>query len=90
MPKAATELYSQHATHTPPAPQPVSNPKYEVPKGKWSGGFYVIDQAALAKATNSTALNKFVTIGIEPLHLATNRSKRTFYRRKALFALCVI
>lgn len=57
--------------------KPVCVPEYEIPKGKKSGGLYVLDQAALAKATNSTPLNKFVTLGTEPFHLATNRSKPT-------------
>ena len=55
--------------------QPVPVPEYELPKGKTSGGFYVLDQAAVIKATKSAALNKFVTIGTEPFHLSTNRSK---------------
>ena len=50
-------------------------PEYEIPKGRKSGGLHVVDQAALAKATNSVPLNKFVTLGSEPFHLATNRSK---------------
>lgn len=53
----------------------MKNPEYEIPKGRKSGGFVVLDQAALAKATKSTALNKFVTLGSEALHLASNRSK---------------
>jgi hypothetical protein len=57
------------------ATQPVSNPTYEVPKGKVAGGFYLIDQAALAKATQSIALNKLVNFGQQPFHLPTNRSK---------------
>jgi hypothetical protein len=55
--------------------KPVPVPSYEIPKGKKSGGLYVLDQAALAKATNSNALNKLVTLGSEPFHLPTNRSK---------------
>lgn len=55
--------------------KPVSVPSYEIPKGRKSGGLYVLDQAALAKATKSTALNKLVTLGSEPFHLPTNRSK---------------
>lgn len=50
---------------------------YEIPKGKKSGGLYVLDTAALAKATNSVALNKLVTLGSEPIQLATNRSKHS-------------
>jgi hypothetical protein len=55
--------------------KPVPVPSYEIPNGKKSGGFYVLDQAALAKATKSTALNKLVTLGSEPFHLPSNRSK---------------
>jgi hypothetical protein len=78
MPKATNDLFSQRVAPTLPVAPPVSNPKYDLPKGKWSGGFYVVDQAALAKATNSKPLNKFLTIGIEPLYLATNRSKKAY------------
>tara|TARA_R110002003_G_scaffold25_19_gene1283 strand:+ start:877 stop:4176 length:3300 start_codon:yes stop_codon:yes gene_type:complete len=55
--------------------KPVPVPNFEIPKGKKSGGLYVLDQSALAKATKSTPLNKLVTLGSEPFHLATNRSK---------------
>ena len=58
-----------------PAIKPVPIPEYEIPKGRKSGGLHVLDQAALAKATNSIALNKFVTFGSDPFHLPTNRSK---------------
>lgn len=57
--------------------QPVNNIKYEIPKGKASGGFHFLDQNALAKATKSTALNKLVNLGSEPMHLPANRSKLT-------------
>ena len=53
----------------------MKNPEYEIPKGRKSAGFVVFDQAALAKATNSSALNKLVTFGSEPFHFASNRSK---------------
>jgi hypothetical protein len=55
--------------------KPVPVPNFEIPKGKKSGGLYVLDQSALAKATKSTPLNRLVTLGSEPFHLATNRSK---------------
>jgi hypothetical protein len=64
----------------------VRNPVYEIPKGRKSGGLHVVDQAALAKATNSNALNKFVTFGSEPLHLATNRSKHLNHKTKQCFS----
>jgi hypothetical protein len=54
---------------------------YEIPKGRKSGGLYVLDPVALAKATNSIALNKLVTLGSEPLQLATNRSKQPFCQK---------
>jgi hypothetical protein len=50
-------------------------PSFEIPKGRKSGGLYVLDQAALIKATKSIALSKHVTLGSEPFHLPTNRSK---------------
>lgn len=53
------------------------NPEYEIPNGRKSGGLYIVDQAALAKATKSTALNKLVNLGTQPHHLATNRSKHS-------------
>lgn len=56
------------------AVQQVNNIKYEIPKGKASGGFHFLDQNALAKATKSTALNKLVNLGSEPLHLPANRT----------------
>ncbi|KAF2706433.1 hypothetical protein K504DRAFT_81206 [Pleomassaria siparia CBS 279.74] len=62
-------MFSQRA-----AVQPVSNPKYEIPTGKASGGFHFLDQSALAKATKSTPLNVLVNLGSEPLHLAANRT----------------
>lgn len=55
--------------------QPIAVPEFELPKAKSSGSFYVFDQAALIKATKSIALNRFVTLGSEPFHLPTNRSK---------------
>jgi hypothetical protein len=58
--------------------KPVPVPSYEIPKGKKSGGLYVLDQSALAKATKSAPLNKLVTLGSEPFHLPTNRSKLHF------------
>jgi hypothetical protein len=58
-----------------PVLQLVNNPKYEMPTGKQSGGFTFLDQAALASATKSTALNKLVNLGSEPFHLPANRSK---------------
>ncbi|KAF2276919.1 uncharacterized protein EI97DRAFT_325221 [Westerdykella ornata] len=74
VPKSTADIFAQRAASTPLALRPVSNPKYDIPAGKVIGGLYVIDQNALAKATNSVPLNKFVNIGTEPLHLATNRT----------------
>lgn len=74
VPRTTTEMFTPRAlSNTSVKPVPV--PSYEIPKGKKSGGLYVLDQAALAKATKSTALNKLVTFGLEPFHLSTNRSK---------------
>lgn len=79
IPKTTTEIFAQqHVTSTPSIKQ-VRVPEYEIPRGKKSGGLYVLDQAALAKATNSTPLNKFVTFGTEPFHLATNRTALPLY-----------
>jgi hypothetical protein len=55
--------------------KPVPVPSFEIPKGRKSGGLYVLDQAALIKATKSIVLSKHVTLGTEPFHLPTNRSK---------------
>lgn len=74
MPKPTAETFVQRPVHQPFV-QPIAVPEYEIPKGKTSGSFYVFDQAALIKATKSVALNKFVTLGTEPFHLPTNRSK---------------
>ncbi|KAH7083109.1 hypothetical protein BKA63DRAFT_143271 [Paraphoma chrysanthemicola] len=59
--------------------KPVPVPSYEILKGKKSGGFYVLDQSALATATKSTPLNKLVTLGSEPFHLPTNRTALPLY-----------
>jgi hypothetical protein len=75
VPKSTAEIFAQPRVIPPSFVKPVCVPDYVIPKGRKSGGLYVVDQAALAKATKSTALNKFVTIGSEPFHLATNRSK---------------
>ncbi|KAI8935154.1 hypothetical protein NX059_007747 [Plenodomus lindquistii] len=80
IPKSTTEMFAQQRSM--PATsfvQPVRVPEYEIPKGRKSGGLYVVDQAALAKATNSIALNKFVTLGSESFHLATNRTALPAY-----------
>ena len=76
VPKSTTEQFAQQPAQSA-FPRPVRNPVYEIPKGRKSGGLYVLDTAALARATNSTALNKLVTLGSEPLQLATNRSKQS-------------
>jgi hypothetical protein len=75
LPKSTADIFAQQRPHPLPVVKPVRVPEYDIPKGRKSGGLYVLDQAALAKATKSTALNKFVTLGSEPFHLATNRSK---------------
>jgi hypothetical protein len=74
MPRTTTELFAQRSMSGTMA-KPVPVPSYEIPKGRKSGGLYVVDQVALTKATKSIALNKLVTLGSEPFHLATNRSK---------------
>lgn len=70
----AEQLVQQPASST--FAKPVRNPVYEIPKGKKSGGLYVIDINSLAKATNSVPLNRLVVLGTEPIQLATNRSKQ--------------
>ncbi len=75
VPRTTAEAFAPQRVIPPPAVKPVRVPEYEIPKGRKSGGLYVLDQNALAKATKSTPLNKFVTIGSEPFHLPTNRSK---------------
>lgn len=74
IPKSTADQFAQQVTPVAVA-KPVRNPVFEIPKGKKSGGFYVLDTAALAKATNSTPLNKLVTLGTEPIALPSNRSK---------------
>jgi hypothetical protein len=78
-PRSTTEAFAQRAVSSVNV-KPVPVPTYEIPKGKKSGGLYVLDQSALAKATKSTALNKLVTLGAEPFHLPTNRSKLQYYK----------
>ncbi|CBY00455.1 predicted protein [Plenodomus lingam JN3] len=80
IPKSTSEIFAQQ--RSVPATsfvKPVRVPDYEIPKGRKSGGLYVVDQAALAKATKSIALNKFVTLGLESFHLATNRTALPVY-----------
>ncbi|KAF1939429.1 hypothetical protein EJ02DRAFT_256764 [Clathrospora elynae] len=79
IPKSTADIFAQQRTITPSFVKPVRVPEYDIPKGRKSGGLYVLDQAALAKATKSTALNKFVTIGSESFHLATNRTALPVY-----------
>ncbi|KAF1845237.1 uncharacterized protein K460DRAFT_285948 [Cucurbitaria berberidis CBS 394.84] len=79
IPKSTSELFSQQRAIPTPLVKPVRVPEYEIPKGRKSGGLYVLDPAALAKATKSNALNKFVTLGSEPFHLATNRTALPLY-----------
>ncbi|KAJ4295168.1 hypothetical protein N0V90_007178 [Kalmusia sp. IMI 367209] len=78
IPKPTADSFAQR-TVSPAFAQPVANPNYEVPKGRKSGGFVILDQAALAKATNSNALNKLVTLGSEPFHLPSNRTALPLY-----------
>ncbi|KAJ8105341.1 hypothetical protein OPT61_g10238 [Boeremia exigua] len=78
VPKSTTEQFAQQAIPAATA-RPARNVNYEIPKGKRSAGLYVIDPSALAKATNSAPLNKLVTLGIEPLPLATNRTALPLY-----------
>ncbi|KAF2036485.1 hypothetical protein EK21DRAFT_51820 [Setomelanomma holmii] len=77
-PRTNSELFAQRAMSSSTL-KPVPIPTFEIPKGKKSGGFYVLDQSALAKATKSTALNKLVTLGSESFHLATNRTALPLY-----------
>jgi len=74
IPQTTAELFAQRSAPASFA-KPVKNPEYDIPKGRKSGNFIIYDQAALAKATKSNALNKLVTFGTEPLHFASNRSK---------------
>ncbi|KAF1931387.1 uncharacterized protein M421DRAFT_2879 [Didymella exigua CBS 183.55] len=78
VPKSTTEQFTQQAIQAAPA-KPVRNPAYEIPRGKKSGGFYVLDTAVLAKATNSTPLNKLVTLAVEPIALSSNRTALPLY-----------
>lgn len=74
LPRSTSEAFAQRVpSHVNIKPVPV--PTLVIPRGKKSGGLYVLDQAALGTATKSTALNKLVNFGIEPFHLPTNRSK---------------
>ncbi|KAF3044358.1 hypothetical protein E8E12_009424 [Didymella heteroderae] len=77
VPKSTAEQFTQQPTQQ--TLKPVRNPVYEIPKGKKSGGLYVLDVTALAKATNSTPLNKLVTLGTEPIALPTNRTALPLY-----------
>lgn len=79
IPKTTSEAFAQR-TVPPVIAKPAKNPEYDIPKGRKSGGFFVFDQAALAKATKSIALNKLVTLGSEPFHFPSNRSKPLCYR----------
>jgi hypothetical protein len=74
IPRTTTEVFAQRSMSGANV-KPVPVPSYDIPKGKKSGGLYVLDQSALTKATKSAALNKLVTLGSEPFHLPTNRSK---------------
>ena len=74
-PRPAAELFASQRPVQTVTVQPKKNPEYEVPKARKSGAFVVFDQPALAEATNSTALNKFVTLGSDTFHLPSNRSK---------------
>ncbi|KAG9388225.1 c-x8-c-x5-c-x3-h type zinc finger protein [Pyrenophora tritici-repentis] len=77
--RSTAEVFTQQRSAPASFVKPVPIPEYEIPKGRKSGGLYVVDQAALAKATNSVPLNKFVTLGSEPFHLATNRTALPVY-----------
>ncbi|KAF2468607.1 uncharacterized protein BDR25DRAFT_56118 [Lindgomyces ingoldianus] len=88
VPKSTTEMFSQRAASTPLAMQQqqqqlVNNIKFEVPKGVTAGGFVLINSSALAKATNSTPLNKFVTIGAQQVNTALNRSALPQYNARS-------
>ncbi|RMZ74676.1 c-x8-c-x5-c-x3-h type zinc finger [Pyrenophora seminiperda CCB06] len=78
-PKNTADTFIQQRPVPTSFVKPVPIPEYEIPKGRKSGGLHVVDQAALAKATNSVPLNKFVTLGSEPFHLATNRTALPVY-----------
>ncbi|KAJ4381498.1 hypothetical protein N0V86_002858 [Didymella sp. IMI 355093] len=78
VPKSTAEQFTQQATQQAFL-KPVRNPVYEIPKGKKSGGLYVLDITALAKATNSIPLNKLVTLGTAPIALASNRTALPLY-----------
>ena len=86
IPRSTSDQFAQRALSSANV-KPVPVPTFEIPRGKKSGGLYVLDQAALAKATKSTALNKLVTLGSEPFHLPTNRSKHQCPTSTSLNAL---
>lgn len=46
-----------------------------LPKGVANGRFHTIDGAELAKATQSTKLNNFVNLGIDPQEYSVQRSE---------------
>ncbi|CAI6325648.1 unnamed protein product [Periconia digitata] len=73
-PKIAPEAFPSQRPVQPAISNPPKNPEYTLPNLKKTGGFNHYDQSALAKATNSTPLNKFVTISNVPHYYATNRT----------------
>ncbi|KAF2744130.1 hypothetical protein M011DRAFT_480205 [Sporormia fimetaria CBS 119925] len=80
--KPASDAFAPRVMPAVQSSQPPPVSRFEVPKGKLSGGFYLIDQAALAKATNSIALNSYVNIGTQPMHLVTNRTPLPIYNAR--------
>ncbi|KAF1957050.1 hypothetical protein CC80DRAFT_412173 [Byssothecium circinans] len=74
-PDSSTPQRSMH----PATVQPKQNPEYKLPTTRKSGAFVFFDQSALAEVTNSTALNKFVTLGSETFHLPSNRTALPMY-----------
>ncbi|KAL6709050.1 hypothetical protein ACN47E_002177 [Coniothyrium glycines] len=80
--KPTPDQYAQQRTTSQPFLQTVKPPQFEMPGVVRKGGFHVIDQAALIKATSSNALNKFVTLGADPFHLATNRTALPMYNAR--------
>ncbi|KAF2830422.1 hypothetical protein CC86DRAFT_161319 [Ophiobolus disseminans] len=78
IPRTTSDAFAQRSLSNVNV-KPVPVPTFDIPKGRKSGGIYVLDQTALGKATKSTALNKLVNLGSEPFHLPTNRTALPLY-----------
>ncbi|KAF2643565.1 hypothetical protein P280DRAFT_255914 [Massarina eburnea CBS 473.64] len=78
-PRATSETFAAQRPVQQVFTRPAQNPEYELPTGRKSGAFVILDQSALAKATKSSPLNKLVTLGSEPFHLPSNRTALPVY-----------